>query len=52
MFKANQIVRDRLGNHFRVVSTRGKVTRCESVASKEIFDVDTDELTLTNLKPR
>ena len=51
-FIKNQIVRDDEGNHFRVVSTRDTSVRCESVATKELFLIPAEELTLTELSPR
>lgn len=51
-FAENQVVRDDEGNHFRVVSARGTGVRCESVATKELFLIPAEELTLTDLSPR
>lgn len=50
--RKNQIVRDDEGNHFRVISVKDYVVRCESVATKEIFQIPMTELIITNLQPR
>lgn len=50
--KKDDIVRDAEDNHFRVIWVKDDVVRCESVATKEVFRIPREELTLTDLRPR
>jgi|GEM_PF-7107917 len=48
VLKRGQIVMDKTGNHFCVLSVSVNVAHCESVATKEIFSVPITDLFATD----